>query len=566
LFISGGMGLVYPMFFGKVIDAAFTDKNLRALNYNAIILVLIFAIQAIFVFFRYYMVAWVAERVVSNLRIELYRHLSTLSQAFFHKSSTGEILSRLSDDVNRIQGVVGLDLSTFLRCTITLFGVTTILFWTNPKLTFVMLGVVPPLAVMATLWGRSIVKISRLAQNDLALATGCAQEAIAAMETVQAYTREEHEVERYSQHIESAFLLFIKRVKARALFFSMAVFITFSSIACIFWMGGRMIVSGEISPGELTQFMLYTIILAESVGAFATLWGNLSTALGATGRIFEILDKRPTVVDCHNPIKCADGLGRVEFDNVSFTYPEQKCEVVNNISFTIEPGMVCAIVGPSGSGKTTIGRLLLRHYDPQLGEIRIDGQSIRQLKLSSLRTRIAVVAQESPLFSGSVFDNIRYGHLEATDSEIVEAAKLANADTFISQMPNGYKTNVGERGVKLSGGQRQRLAIARAILRKPKILILDEATSALDRKSEGVVQDALDKVQQGITTIVIAHRLSTIRNADKVLVIQDGKLVETGNHESLMANGGMYANLVGCQAEKSDMIIRTKSHNDLPEE
>jgi ABC transporter fused permease/ATP-binding protein len=549
LAVAGGLGLVYPMYFGRVIDAAFTDKDLSELNQSAIVLVLLFAFQAVFVFFRYYLVAWVGERAVADLRVEIYRHIVTLPQSFFHRTRTGELLSRLSDDVTRVQSVVGTDLSTALRSTISLIGAVTILFWTNPKLTAIMLGVIPPLAVVSRLWGRTIWNLSRRAQDSLAKAAGGLQEGIAAMETVQAFTREDYEVSQYKGNIESSFEMFIRRAKARAWFFSVATFLAFSSIAGIFWMGGRMVAQGEISAGDLTQFMLYTMMIAASVGSFAGLWSNLSAALGATARIFEILDEKPDIADHPDAVEFDIGQGRVEFDNVSFAYPGREGEVVRQIRFNVEPGKVCALVGSSGSGKTTIGRLLLRFYDPQQGEIRVDGQPIHRMTLSSLRGAIALVAQEAPLFSGPVRENILYGRLEAREAELKQAARLANADEFIAGFVDGYDTVVGERGIKLSGGQRQRVAIARAILRDPSILVLDEATSALDAESEGIVQAALDELEKGRTTLVIAHRLSTIRHADQIVVMDQGEIVETGRHEELMERGGVYAHLVARQAE-----------------
>ncbi len=550
--VAGGLGLIYPMYFGKVIDAAFTDKDLSELNRSAVILVLLFAFQAVFVFFRYYLVAWVGERAVADIRVEIYRHIVTLPQSFFHRTRTGELLSRLSDDVTRVQSVVGTDLSTALRSTISLIGAVTILFWTNPKLTGIMLGVIPPLAVVSRLWGRTIWNLSRRAQDSLAKAAGGLQEGISAMETVQAFTREQYEVGRYQGNIENSFDMFIQRARARAWFFSVATFLAFSSIAGIFWMGGRMVAEGEISAGDLTQFMLYTMMIAASVGSFAGLWSNLAAALGATARIFEILDEKPDIADHPDAIDGEVGRGRVEFDDVSFAYPGREGEVVGHISFAVEPGKVCALVGASGSGKTTIGRLLLRFYDPQHGEIRIDGQPIHRMTLSSLRGAIALVAQEAPLFSGPVRENILYGRLEASPAEILQAARLANADEFISEFVEGYDTVVGERGIKLSGGQRQRVAIARAILRDPGILVLDEATSALDAESEGIVQAALDELEKGRTTLVIAHRLSTIRHADQIVVMDQGKIVETGRHEELMERNAVYAHLVARQADNAN--------------
>ncbi len=550
LVVAGLLGLIYPMYFGKVIDAAFTEKDLTELNRSAVMLIALFAFQGVFVFFRHYFVGWVGERAVADLRVEIYRHIVTLPQSFFHSTRTGELLSRLSDDVKRVQSVVGTDLSTALRSTISLIGAVSILFWTNPKLTAIMLAVIPPLAIVSWLWGRTIWNLSRRAQKSLAEAAGDLQEGISAMETVQAFTREDHEVNRYGASVERSFVLFVKRAMARAWFFSVAGFLAFSAIAGIFWMGGHMVAKGEISAGDLTQFMLYTMMIAASVGSFAGLFSNISSALGATTRIFEILDEKPSIADHPDAKNLVIDAGQVEFRNVSFAYPGREGNVIRDISFTIEPGKVYALVGPSGSGKTTIGRLLLRFYDTNQGEIRIDNQLINRVKLSSLRGNIALVAQDPPLFSGPVYDNIQYGRLDATKEELEKASHLANAHEFISGFKDGYDTVVGERGIKLSGGQRQRVAIARAILRNPSILVLDEATSALDAESEGIVQSALEELEKGRTTLVIAHRLSTIRNADKIVVMDEGTIAETGRHDDLMARQGVYANLVARQAEK----------------
>lgn len=549
LIVAGALGLVYPMYFGKVIDAAFTDKDVGALNASALTLVLLFAFQGLFSFFRHYLVAWVGERVVANLRVQIYRHIVTLSQSFFHRTRTGELLSRLSDDVTRVQSVVAADLSVALRSGISLVGAIAILLWTNPVLTGIMLLVIPPLAVISRLWGRSIWELSKRAQDRLAEATGGLQEAISAIETVQAFTREDYEVSRYGADIENSFELFRKRAWIRSLFFSVASFLAFASIAGIFWMGGRMVADGEISPGDLTRFMLYTMMIAASVGSFAGLWSNISGALGATTRVFEILDEEPDIFDKPGAVALDISAGQVEFAGVSFAYPGREGEVIKDVSFVVEPGKVCALVGASGSGKTTLGRLLLRFYDPHAGQITIDGHNISDVTLGSLRGGIAVVAQDPPLFSGSVRENIRYGRLQATEEELERAAESANAHDFICEFTEKYETVVGERGIKLSGGQRQRVAIARAILRNPPILLLDEATSALDAESEGAVRQALDELQKGRTTLVIAHRLSTIKDADKIVVMERGTVVEVGSHSELMTAGGVYAHLVARQAE-----------------
>lgn len=548
LAIGSGLGLLYPAFFGEVIDAAFTQKDLSELNRQTALLVGIFAAQAVFVFFRHYLVSWVGERVVADLRVELYRHLVRMSQSFFHTKRTGELLSRMADDVSKVHGTVSSDLSIAARNVVTLIGGIAILFWQNAFLTSVMLAVVPPLAVGTVFFGRKIRQLSRKAQDELARANAELGEGLAGIDTVQAFTREDHETARYDEAIGRTFALFIRRVVASSWFMSTSSFVAFSAICGIFWLGGRAVVAEEITPGELTSFMLYTMLVAGAVGSVAGLWARLQAALGATARIFEILDTTPGIQDAPGASPLGEARGDVRFEQVSFAYGDRDSTVIENFDLHIPPGESCALVGPSGSGKTTVARLLLRFYDPAAGTVRIDGRDLRDVQLESLRGAIAVVSQEPILFSGTIRENIRYGRLDATDDEIEEAARLANADGFIRGFPEGYDTKVGERGVQLSGGQRQRVSIARAILRDPKILILDEATSALDAQSEGLVQTALDQLQKGRTTLVIAHRLSTVKAADRIVVLDAGRAVEQGTHEELLRRGGVYAKLVARQA------------------
>lgn len=549
LAIGSGLGLLYPAYFGEVIDAAFKDKNVDALTQHSLTLVAIFAVQAVFVFFRHYMVSWVGERVVADLRVELYRHLVTLSQTYFHKRRTGELLSRLAEDVGKVHGTVSSDVSMAARNALSLMGGVAILLYTNLQLTLVMLAVVPPLALATVFFGRKIRKLARKAQDELAQANAELQEGIAGIETVQAFTREDYEVGRYRDSIARSFELFIKRVLAGAWFMSTSSFLAFSAIAGIFFLGGRMVATDSISPGDLTEFMLYTMMVAAAVGAMAGIWARLQAALGATARIFEILDTRSDLDEPGTPTPLGELEGRVVFDDVGFSYGDRDASVLQDVALTIEPGQTCALVGSSGSGKTTLARLLQRMYDPSQGRVTLDGIDVRDVALAELRGAMAVVSQEPILFSGTIRDNIRYGNLQASDADIERAAQLANADGFIREFPDGYDTKVGERGVQLSGGQRQRVSIARAILRDPKVLILDEATSALDAKSEGVVQDALEKLQRGRTTLVIAHRLSTIRDADRIVVLDGGRIVESGSHQALMARKGAYSELVARQAE-----------------
>ena len=549
LSFGSGLGLLYPQYFGEVIDAAFTDRDLSALNRHTLTLVAIFAVQAVFVFFRHYLFSWVGERVVADLRVTLYRHLVRLSQGYFHRKRTGELLSRLAEDVSKVHSTVSSDISIGARNLLTLVGGIGILLWSNPFLTSVMLAVVPPLAIATVVFGRRIRRLARQAQDALATANAGLQEGIAGIETVQAFTREEHEVQRYRGAVQKSFGLFIRRWLASSWFMSTSSFMAFGAIAGIFWLGGTMVANEEITAGELTEFMLYTMLVAGAVGAMAGLWASVQTAIGATARIFEILDTQPEIADRPDARPLPDVRGDVRFEQVDFAYDDRAVPVVRGVDLHIRPGQVCALVGSSGSGKTTLARLLLRFYDPGSGRITIDGIDLRDVQLQSLRAAMAVVSQDPILFSGTVRDNIRYGRLDATDEQIEQAAALANADGFIREFPEGYDTKVGERGVQLSGGQRQRVSIARAILRDPRVLILDEATSALDAQSEGLVQEALEKLQRGRTTLVIAHRLSTVRDADRIVVLDHGRIVEEGRHDELLEAGGPYAQLVARQAE-----------------
>ncbi len=548
LLIAGGLGLVLPLYGGKVLAGAFGSLDSAALDGTAKALVFIVAAQAVFVFFRHYLMSWLGERIVTDLRVEVFEHLLKLPQKYFHATRSGELLSRLSDDVTRLQDIVGQDLSIALRNLISLTGAITLMLMLSPKLTLGMLAVVPPLVVAVSVWGRFLRRVSRAAQDQLAQASGGLQESLAAIDTVQAFTREKYEGRRYAAAIEAAFDLFVRRIMARSVFMSVSSFLAFSTVVAVFWFGGRMVSTGELAAEDLGTFFIFTMQLAGSVASLSGLAGRFSQAVGSTSRVFEILDTEPEIADSDSAQPLTAAEGKVVFDGVSFAYDDRDVSVIADLNLEVLPGEVCALVGPSGSGKTTVGRLLMRFWDPSAGSITLDGRDLRGIRLADLRGLMAVVSQDPVLFSGSVTENIRYGRLDASEEEIRSAAIAANADEFVRGFPDGYETVVGERGIKLSGGQRQRLSIARAILRDPKILILDEATSALDSESEHLVQSALEELQKGRTTLVIAHRLSTIRDADRIVVIDHGRVAEEGKHPDLVAKKGIYAKLVARQA------------------
>ncbi|MCI0570196.1 MAG: ATP-binding cassette domain-containing protein [Myxococcaceae bacterium] len=544
LFLGSGATLAFPQAIRSLIDGALQQGLASELNAVALQMFVVFAVMGVAVSMRYALFTSVGERIVSRLREDLFRTLLKQEVAFFDERRTGELTNRLASDTTVLQNTVSANISMVLRNGAQALGALALLVWTSPKLTLVMLAVVPAVAIGAVAYGRRVRGLSKQVQDSLAQASEVAEESLSGIRTVRSFTAEEAEGHRYAGAVQRSFRLARNRAIQAATFMGVASFCGFGAGAAVLWYGGRLVLAGELTVGALTSFLVYTMLVAGALGALSELWADFMKASGAAERIFELLDREPSM-----PVKGGLTLpkvqGRVELREVGFAYPSRRdVQVLRGLSLTLEAGEVVALVGPSGAGKSTIAGLLARLYDPDSGGILLDGHPLTALDPQWLRRQVGTVAQEPLLFSDSIAENIRYGRPDATDAEVEAAARVANAHEFISRFPEGYATKVGERGVQLSGGQRQRVAIARAVLKDPRILVLDEATSALDAESEHLVQEALERLMQGRTTLIIAHRLSTVRNADRVLVLDGGRVVQSGEHSELMSEQGLYRRLV----------------------
>jgi subfamily B ATP-binding cassette protein MsbA len=540
-----------------MINAVVVLKNSDLLNSLTRDLVVIILFQAAFAVTHNYILGFIGHRITADFRIELFSHIQSLSLRFFQSRRVGEILSRMSNDITVIQNALVSIPVAVLRQTITLVGALAIIFYLNWKLTGLILLVLPPLMLFARIFGKRLRNLSEKVQDKIAQALVVFEEVASSIKIVKSYTREPYEKKRFENEIESAFEQSIGKVRISSSFGPLILGLTFLVSTILIWYGGQQVMQGTTTPGELAAFFLYALIMAGPIGTFVKIYTQLQETLGAMRRVNEILDTKPLVNCPENPVKLTSLKGHVCFSEVIFGY-EDGTPVLNNISFDIHPGKTVALIGPSGAGKSTTVQLLLRFFDPQSGKIQLDGHDLKSLDLESYLSQVALVPQETLLFGGTIRENILYGKLDATDTEMIEASKSANAHEFIVEFSNGYDTLVGEKGTKLSGGERQRIAIARALLKNPKVLVLDEATSALDNQSEMLIQDALEKLMAGRTTFIIAHRLSTVHNADKIIVLDKGKIVESGTHNELMANEGLYHHLYTMR------LIEAESPSEAP--